>query len=73
MVLVILKEVKMNSLMFEVLSEADSYDVVGGWNWEFFTYAVAAVGVVGAVVCPPVAVVSGVYEATYWITRAIRS
>lgn len=63
----------MNNMMFEVLTEKDIYDVNGGWNWEYFSYAVAAVGVVGAVVCPPVAVVSGVYEFTYWITRSARS
>lgn len=58
---------------FYELSDIELYNVCGGWSWEYFTYAVAAVGVVGAVICPPVAVVSGVYEATYWITRAIKA
>lgn len=54
------------------LNENELYCIDGGWDWECFTYAVAAVGVVGAVVCPPVAVVCGVYEVAYWTTRAIK-
>lgn len=63
----------MENVSFNILTEEECFSVIGGWNWEFFTYAVAAIGVVGAVVCPPVAVVAGVYEVAYWSTRAIRS
>lgn len=63
----------MKNTSFITLTEEEYFNTTGGWNWEYFTYAVAAVGVVGAVVCPPVAVVSGVYEVFYWGTRAIVS
>lgn len=57
--------------LLNVLSIEELFEINGGWNWENFTYCVATIGVIGAVVCPPVAVVSGVYEASYWLTRAI--
>lgn len=63
----------MESAVFYNLSHEEMFNISAGWNWEYFTYAVAAIGVVGAVVYPPVAVISGVYEGAYWLTRAIRS
>lgn len=60
------------SNMLNYLDSEVLYEINGGWSWENFTYFVAAVGVIGAVVCPPVAIVSGVYEASYWLTRAIK-
>lgn len=63
----------MESTLFLNLSTDELYAIDAGWNWEYFTYGVAAVGIVGGIVFPPVAVVAGVYEATYWLTRAIVS
>lgn len=54
------------------LSENELLEITGGWDWEYFTYAVAAVGCVAGVVgCAPVAVVCGVYEGAYWLTKAV--